>query len=105
MLLPLTFISAGNKDDRAGRERRFALDGGSLARVLVFANRLPMMHRAGWEGKRASTQVVYAWFCWDAAHHGETIIKRISWEPIGGAKPAAPRRKRALHTETASMGL
>jgi hypothetical protein len=48
-----------------------------------------MMHRDGWQGKRASSQQDHAWFVWDAAHKGDTIVKRIAWEPLPAAKVAA----------------
>jgi hypothetical protein len=89
LLLRLGFITAGNRDDIDGRARRAVLDGGQLARVLVFRNRLPMMHRDGWEGKRASSQQDHAWFVWDRNHWGPTTIKRIAWEPLAAAKVAA----------------
>src|SRR5574337_198642 len=54
MLLRLAFLES---------ERRTAiLDNGWLARVHVFKNRLPMMHRDGWEGPKASSSVPFAWF-------------------------------------------
>ena len=72
MLLRLAFLES---------ERRAPLlDGGQLARVHVFANRLPMMHRAGWTGKRASSGIAFAWFVWDRAHRGPATIDRIRWE-------------------------
>jgi hypothetical protein len=59
-------------------ERRSGiLDGGMLARVHIFKSRLPMMHRRGWDGPKASSQVPYAWFCWDREHRGKTTIDRI----------------------------
>lgn len=72
MLLRLGFI--------AGTKRSSILDNGLLARVHVFRNRLPMMHRAGWEGPRATSQTEFAWFCWDRAHLGPPLINRISWK-------------------------
>jgi hypothetical protein len=43
MLLRLAFLES---------ERRSPiLDSGQLARVLIFRRRLPMMHRAGWQGR------------------------------------------------------
>ena len=42
MLLRLGFLES--------ERRRPILDNGMLARVYVFRNRLPMMHRAGWAG-------------------------------------------------------
>jgi energy-converting hydrogenase Eha subunit G len=49
------------------------------SRVHVFANRLPMMHRHGWEGPKSTSGVAFAWFVWDAAHVGPTTIDRIIW--------------------------
>lgn len=80
MLLRLSFYEGGNGHKAIHRQRREILDGGKLARIHVFRNRLPMMHRAGWQGPRASSNVVFAWFVWDEAHRGPTIIDRISWE-------------------------
>jgi predicted RNA methylase len=74
MLLPLTFI--------AGQRRAAILEAGSWARVHVFKNRLPRMHRAEWKGPRATSTVEFAWFVWDRSHRGPTELHRISW---GGA--------------------
>lgn len=60
--------------------RRPLLDGGGLARVHVFANRLPMMHRASWTGKRASSAIAFGWYVWKRDYKGPTIIDRIYWE-------------------------
>jgi hypothetical protein len=56
------------------------LDGGQLARVHVFRNRLPRMHRSGWSGPTASSSIAFAWFAFERDHHGATVIDRISWE-------------------------
>jgi hypothetical protein len=45
-----------------------------LARVHVFRNRLPMMHRDGWT---ASSAIPFCWFVWDRGHRGPTAIDRI----------------------------
>jgi hypothetical protein len=58
--------------------RSSILDAGMLARVHVFKDRLPMMHRDGWTGPRASSAMPFAWFCWDRNHAGATTIDRIS---------------------------
>jgi hypothetical protein len=71
MLLRLAFMET---------ERRSPLlDGGHLARVHVFKRRLPMMHRDGWTGRRASSAMVFAWFVFDRDHHGPATIDRIAW--------------------------
>jgi hypothetical protein len=67
MLLPLTFL--------AGIERRKWLEFSPLARVHVFSARLPMMHRDGYEGKKARNQQTFAWFVWDRRWQGEPVIR------------------------------
>jgi hypothetical protein len=56
------------------------LDTGTLAAVHVFKKRLPMMHREGWTGRRASNAMPFAWFVWDRNHAGPAVIERICWE-------------------------
>lgn len=72
MLLRLGFL--------AGSKRTPLLDGGLLARVHVFRNRLPMMHRSNWDGPTATSQTEFAWFIWDRGHFGPPHINRISWK-------------------------
>lgn len=78
MLLRLAFIES--------EKRRPILDAGSLARVHVFRNRLPMMHRSGQGIKDAERQnssaLAFAWFVWDREHNGPTELRRISWSPL-----------------------
>ena len=71
MLLRLTFLES--------ERRRPILDFGNLARVHVFRNRLPMMHRDGWTGPKATSTVAYAWFVWERDHVGPAELRRISW--------------------------
>jgi hypothetical protein len=72
MLLRLAFLES---------DRRSAiLDAGQLARVHVFKDRLPMMHRAGWAGPKASSALAFAWFVFDRNHDGPAAIDRISWK-------------------------
>jgi hypothetical protein len=73
MLLRLAFLES--------ERRRPILDQGDLARVYVFRNRLPMMHRAGWDGPRASSAMPFAWFVWERGHQGDATLRRISWDP------------------------
>ena len=82
MLMRLGFLEAGNPRSEAGRARIFCLDHQPPARVYVFRNRLPMMHRDGWKGRRATSAMAFAWLVWDAAHEGPTELHRISWEAM-----------------------
>jgi hypothetical protein len=54
------------------------LERRGLARLHVFRNRLPMMHRDGWTGPRASSATAYAWFVWERGYSGSVIVDRIS---------------------------
>lgn len=82
MLLRLAFLES---------ERRTPiLDHGKLARVLVFKNRLPMMHRDGWAGPKAGSAVPFAWFVWERDYKGPIVVKRIS-----GRMPANDNNKPA----------
>jgi hypothetical protein len=72
MLLRLAFLES--------TKRTPILDGGHLARVHVFRNRLPMMHRDGWTGPKVSNPTAFAWFVWDRNHSGATELRRLSWE-------------------------
>ena len=69
MLLRLAFLESQRRSD--------LLDGGLLARVHVFKSRLPMMHRHGWQGPRASSSIPFAWYVWDRDHRGKTELDRI----------------------------
>jgi hypothetical protein len=71
MLLRLAFLESVR--------RAPLLDGGPLARVHVFADRLPFMHRAGWTGRRASSAIAFAWFVFDRGHRGPATIDRVRW--------------------------
>ena len=72
MLLRLAFMES--------ERRRSILENCGLARVHVFRRRLPMMHRDGWQGRKANSGMAFAWFVWDRAHTGPTTIHRISWD-------------------------
>lgn len=72
MLLRLAFLES--------TRRTPILDGGHLARVHVFKNRLPMLHRDGWTGNKVSNPTAFAWFVWDREHQGPTELHRLSWE-------------------------
>lgn len=72
MLMRLAFLESVGRSD--------ILDGGRLARVHVFANRLPLMHRYGWDGPKASSAMCFAWMVWDREHDGPATLRRIRWE-------------------------
>jgi hypothetical protein len=72
MLLRLAFLESVRRTD--------ILEKSGLARIHVFRNRLPMMHRKGWGGPKASSAMPFAWFVWERGYEGPTTIDRISWE-------------------------
>jgi|HubBroStandDraft_6_1064221.scaffolds.fasta_scaffold00050_62 hypothetical protein len=71
MLMRLAFLEGVGRSD--------ILDGGSLARVHVFKNRLPLMHREGWTGNVSTNTIAFAWFVFNRSHTGPTEIHRIAW--------------------------
>ena len=74
LLLRLAFLESVGRTD--------VLEGHGLRAVHVFRRRLPMMHRDGWAGPRATSAIPFAWFCWDYSHRGPTVVDRISWETV-----------------------
>jgi hypothetical protein len=60
--------------------RRGDLMDGHLVRLWVGKERLPMMHREGWQGNKASQPTPYAWFVFERQ---ATLFgfegRRISW--------------------------
>jgi hypothetical protein len=72
-----------------------------LARVHVFRDRLPMMHRDGWAGRKASSAIPYAWFVWERDHRGPFIADRISHNTkTGKGRPGSSRPNRSMNTMT-----
>jgi hypothetical protein len=72
MLLRLAFLESVRRTE--------ILEKSGLARIHVFRNRLPMMHRKNWDGPKSSSAMPFAWFVWCRDHTGPTTIDRISWE-------------------------
>jgi hypothetical protein len=72
MLLRLGFLASQERKDLFSR----------FARLHVSSRRLPMMHRGDYAGEKASSQVDYAWFVWDARHVGEPVIRWFDWREL-----------------------
>lgn len=72
MLMRLAFL-----EGLRWNERGLAKD---LARVWVFAPRLPFMHRDGYDGpKNSNSGMPFAWFVWRRGHEGEAKISWLNW--------------------------
>lgn len=72
MLLRLAFMESAR--------RAPILEGAGLARIHVFAERLPRMHRDGWEGRKANSGMCFCWMVWERGYTERTTIDRISWK-------------------------
>lgn len=87
LLLNLNFLCGFADDDR-----NFVMDDCPPARVHVFARRLPMMHRDGWDGEKASSRMNTAWFVWelqdDGTYGDRTTIRRVDWKDYMPAEAA-----------------
>lgn len=90
MLLNLNFLAGFDDPDRC-----FVMDENPPSRIYVFTRRLPMMHRDGWDGPKASSQMNTAWFVWEQNRDGTygqgyPQIIRIDWQAFEHAEPLAP---------------
>ena len=72
-LLRLAFLESMRRTD--------ILDQGDLAEVLLFANRLPFLHREGYTGKKNSNSAMpFAWFVFSQNNNKPAILRRITWK-------------------------
>lgn len=89
LLLNLNFLCGTEDEDRC-----YALDENPPARILVFARRLPMMHRDGWDGNEASSRMNTAWFVWerdaDGNYSGKRETIRVDWQDYAETPPLPP---------------
>jgi Protein of unknown function (DUF3102) len=69
LFLRLAFLESEGRND--------ILDGGQLARVLPFRNRVSC-YRHGSDPEDAGGSIAFAWFVWDRDHHGPTTLDRSS---------------------------
>ncbi|OLP56806.1 hypothetical protein BJF92_12095 [Rhizobium rhizosphaerae] len=78
----------------ADPDRTFWMEDHPPARVYAFKHRLPMMHRDGWEGEKASSRMNTGWFVWERQEDGSygrsTLLHRIDWEDFAGRDPLSP---------------
>jgi hypothetical protein len=64
--------------ESAGRSDILDKPFGRPARILVLKDRLPMMHREGWQGPRIKkSALAYQWIHWNRWHRGPTEWSRI----------------------------
>ncbi|MCO5153362.1 MULTISPECIES: hypothetical protein [unclassified Shinella] len=90
LLLNLNFICGFENPDR-----RFVMDECPPSRVYVFTRRLPMMHRDGWDGPKASSQMNTAWLVWERNDDGTygsgpPHLIRVDWNDYVDADPLSP---------------
>ncbi|MBN9056077.1 MAG: hypothetical protein J0H80_20425, partial [Rhizobiales bacterium] len=90
LLLNLNFMCGFEDPDR-----RFVMDENPPSRIYVFTRRLPMMHRDGWSGNEASSQMNTGWFVWERNEDGSygsgyPHIIRVDWQAFMLAPPLAP---------------
>ncbi|HEX5934222.1 MAG TPA: hypothetical protein VFY63_08650 [Pseudorhizobium sp.] len=89
LLLNLNVL-AGFADD----DRNFVMDECPPVRIYVFKRRLPMMHREGYTGPKASSRMNTAWVVWERQEDGTygdtTIMRRIDWMDFADADTLEP---------------
>lgn len=64
-------------------DRTFIMQECPPARQYAFSRRLPMMHRDGWDGPKATSQMNTEWFVWelqvDGTYGSTTVRRRVDW--------------------------
>jgi hypothetical protein len=84
---PSVVDDIGTVDDVTGRAQHVQ-DGSRPAtwiapsRVWFSSRRLPMMHRHGWAGPRASSNVTYCWMVWQSASSRGPIVDWFDWKDL-----------------------
>lgn len=75
-------------------DRNHALDEARPARVIINARRLPMMHRDGWDGKEASSQMNTMWAVWErneeGRYNGPTVMERADYNAYATGPVMSP---------------
>lgn len=65
-----------------GGRRDAFLEAHPPARVWHSSQRLPMMHRHGWTGRRSTSNTPYSWVVWDRAAEQPALPRRFKWREI-----------------------
>lgn len=91
-LLNLNFMCGFDDPDR-----RYVMDENPPSRVYVFTRRLPMMHRDGWSGNIASSQMNTGFFVWErnedgsyGSRDGSFKTIRVDWKAFENAEALPP---------------
>jgi hypothetical protein len=71
-----------------GQQRRPFFEKHPPSRIWVSSARLPMMHRQGWEGKKASSNMTFAWFVWDSSPD-KMRVGHFNWKELSPLSKAA----------------
>lgn len=76
-------------------DRLYVMDECPPSRIYANARRLPMMHRDGWDGEKASSQMNTAWFVWERNADGTygsgyPQLIRVDIAKFRSAEPLAP---------------
>jgi hypothetical protein len=76
-------------------DRKRVLEQLAPARVIVNAQRLPMMHRDGWDGDKASSQMNTMWLVWErdaeGSYSGEFRVVRAAYSDFKAIELVAPQ--------------
>ncbi len=84
LLLRTNFVVEGDKSSRW-------LDAHEPTRVWHSAERLPMMHRYQWQGKRSTSNTPYSWAVWERGAKRE-FPARFYWKDLLGVARRSRRK-------------
>ena len=83
-----------------GAARCHWLDQHEPTRQWWSAQRLPMMHRHNWTGKKSTTNTAHCWFVWERGAPRE-FPERFYWRELHGVAPAKATRTKAVRRKAA----
>ena len=69
------------------------------ARIWISSRRLPMMHRHGWQGRRAPSNTCFAWFVWDKRSEQKRVVDWFDWKTIDERKGIRKTAKESSMSE------
>lgn len=107
MLGPSTFMHGVDGRVRNSGTRTRLIEKSGLRTIWAFRDRLPMMHRKGWEesGKpTASSQANHCWYVWQRGWTGKRSLNRLSWrDPKPMLAPPIPKTPKTYDRHTIDM--
>ncbi len=64
-----------------------------FSRIWISSRRLPQMHRYGWTGPEAPSNICYAWFIWDERSSDKRVLDWFDWANFSNSNTSIYHRR------------